>query len=209
MYQSANHAPTVNVVIDRCDGFADGVTEAGGTFVESIDVDANNFTLYQDQVEAGIGIDGEWTGIGILLAGQANHEPGLQVQSSHRGLQLGAIDVSEALYAALTDNRIEFGIDQQSYLQGSLPLPLLTWNAQVGQSLQQQNIDTRSGLITTAPSNECTVYEACNVAAPTPSPEPSTTMPSSSYTVSPQHWSINYPTTLLIVPFLSLLSTLW
>ena len=208
MYQSANHAPTVNVVIDRCDGFANGVTEAGGTFVESIDVDANNFTLYQEQVEASIGIDGEWTGIGLLLAGQANHEPGLQVQSSHRGLQLGAIDVSDALYAALTDNRIEFGIDQQSYLQGSLPLPLLTWNAQVGQSLQQQNIDTRSGLITTAPSNECTVYEACNVAEPTPSPDPSTTMPSSC-TVSPQHWSVNVPTALLIVLFLSLLSTLW
>mmetsp|Transcript_2534 Transcript_2534/g.5524 ORF Transcript_2534/g.5524 Transcript_2534/m.5524 type:complete len:155 (-) Transcript_2534:412-876(-) len=126
----ANHAPTVNVVIDRCDGFADGVTEAGGTFVESIDVDANKFKLYQEQVEASIDIDGEWTGIGLLLAGQANHEPGLQVQSSHAGLQLGAIDVSDALYAALSDNKIEFGIDQQSYLQGSLPLPLLTWNAQ-------------------------------------------------------------------------------
>jgi len=86
--------------------------------------------LYQEQVEASIDIDGEWTGIGLLLAGQANHEPGLQVQSSHAGLQLGAIDVSDALYAALSDNKIEFGIDQQSYLQGSLPLPLLTWNAQ-------------------------------------------------------------------------------
>jgi hypothetical protein len=99
--------------------------------------------------------------IGTALIPQA-----LPIQKGHPSLKLGAFDVDTTLYEALKGKSVLFGIDQNSYLQGYLPIPLLAWYAQTGQILNNQFIESGPDFLEAAPSDaaiECrsSYYEVC------------------------------------------------
>jgi len=150
-----HHAQGVDVVDERCDGFRDGlVATSPNANYTNIFVDPTNRTAYMMAVEGAVGVAGDWEGIGLFLAGQPNHLPGIELLGKHLKATAGAIDVSDALYQALDDGIILFGVDQQPYLQGYFAIPLLTLAATTGETLLNPLLETGPSFVTTSPSAE-------------------------------------------------------
>lgn len=134
----------VTVVNERCNGFRDGLFSRNVTAYTNVFVEPTDPELFRATVEQAVNRDDEddWSGVGLLLAGQPNHIPGIDLLMDHPGAKAGAIDVSEALYQALEDDLLLFGVDQQPYLQGYLALPLLTYKAWIDQGLLNPLLST-------------------------------------------------------------------
>ncbi len=116
-----------NVALDqRCQGFTDGLAESGGT-VEVLAVDLNNPTEAQQAIDAALTANPDIDG--ILTLGPTGAAPAL---AALRGTgQLGTIklatfDLSPDVLEAIASGDMLFAIDQQQYLQGYLPIVLLT-----------------------------------------------------------------------------------
>jgi simple sugar transport system substrate-binding protein len=131
-----DHAPGNVVLIDRCGGFQKAAEEKGIPYLGPVTVPDDNAELFVNNVETFIrdSNNNEWSGLGILLAGQPQHEPGLTLKDGHPEILVAAFDTSDALYQGLEDGKALFGMDQGPYLQGYLPIPLLTWQAKQRQS---------------------------------------------------------------------------
>jgi simple sugar transport system substrate-binding protein len=114
-----------NVALDlRCEGFTDAMTAAGGT-VEVLQTDLNNPTEAQSRIEAAL--SGDDTINGILTLGPTGAAPALEaVAASGADVQLGTFDLSPDVLEAIRDGNMLFAIDQQQYIQGYLPVVLLT-----------------------------------------------------------------------------------
>src|SRR5215211_7178249 len=116
-----------NVALDeRCRGFTDGLTESGGT-VEVLQVDLNNPTEAQQRMEAAITAN---EGInGILTLGPTGALPALEALRSLDmigTIQLATFDLAPEVLEAIVAGDMLFAIDQQQYIQGYLPIVLLT-----------------------------------------------------------------------------------
>jgi simple sugar transport system substrate-binding protein len=120
----ANHE-VGNASLDlRCKGFLDAVTKAGGTG-KVLGVNAADPTDSQQKVLAalGDGVDG------ILTLGPLGSNAALAAlkQNGKIGqIKLGTFDLTPDVLAGIRDGQLEFAIDQQQYLQGYLPIVLLT-----------------------------------------------------------------------------------
>lgn len=117
-----------NVALDeRCRGFTDGITEAGGT-VEVLAVDAiSDPTGAQQAIEAALQADPEING--MLALGPTGAAPAMAALESlgQTGtIKLATFDLSPEVLQAIVDGDVLFAIDQQQYLQGYLPIVLLT-----------------------------------------------------------------------------------
>ena len=116
-----------NAALDlRCQGFTDALAESGGT-VETIAVDLADPTGSQQRISAAITADD--TINGILTLGPTGAAPALAALTD--GGQLGTIplatfDLSPEVLDAIEAGDMLFAIDQQQYLQGYLPIVLLT-----------------------------------------------------------------------------------
>ncbi len=109
---------------ERCRGFADGLTESGGT-VENLAGDLNNPTEMTQRIQAALSADTEING--VMALGPSAAMPALQgIQASGREVQLGTFDPSSDVLQAIQDGDILFAIDQQQYLQGYLSITFLT-----------------------------------------------------------------------------------
>ncbi len=118
-----------NLALDqRCQGFADGL---GGN-VEVLGVHGD-FTEIRNAVEIYLRRN---TGVqGILTLGPVGADPTLAALESVGRVgqvQFGTFDLSPAILEALDAGRMSFAIDQQQYLQGYLPIVLLTQHALYG-----------------------------------------------------------------------------
>jgi simple sugar transport system substrate-binding protein len=115
-----------NVALDlRCQGFADGLAESGGTS-EVIAVDLADPIDAQQRVSAAIAANNP---DGILTLGPTGAAPTLaaMVEEGLIGqIQLGTFDLSPDVLEAIRDGNMLFAIDQQQFLQGYLPIVLLT-----------------------------------------------------------------------------------
>jgi simple sugar transport system substrate-binding protein len=124
-----------NVALDlRCQGFTDGLAETGGT-VEVLAVDLADPTGSQQSVAAALTANSEVDG--ILTLGPTGAAPTLAAltESGQLGtIQLATFDLSPEVLQAILDGDMLFAIDQQQYLQGYLPVVLLT--------LYQTNLNT-------------------------------------------------------------------
>ena len=101
-----------NTALDlRCQGFADALAEAGGTS-EVVAVDLADPAATQATVEAALTADPDVNG--VLTLGPT-----------------GALPTLEALNS-IADGTMLFAIDQQQYLQGYLPIVMLTLYNQYG-----------------------------------------------------------------------------
>jgi simple sugar transport system substrate-binding protein len=114
----------------RCKGFLDAITKAGGTG-KVLAVNAADPTDSQQKITAALagGIDG------ILTLGPLGSGPALSALKKGGSLgkvRLGTFDLTPEVLAGIRDGELEFAIDQQQYLQGYLPIVLLSQYKQFG-----------------------------------------------------------------------------
>src|SRR6266581_2075132 len=111
----------------RCKGFQEGLTQADGGTVKVIGVNLTNPTQTQQTIEAALQHD---TSIdGILTLGPTGATPtikALQDLNKLGQIKLATFDLSSDVLTAIKNKQMLFAIDQQQYLQGYLPIVLLT-----------------------------------------------------------------------------------
>ena len=138
-----------NVALDlRCQGFTDGLAESGGT-VEVLAVDLADPTGAQQSVSAALTANADING--ILTLGPTGAAPTLAAltESGQLGtIQLATFDLSPDVLQAILDGNMLFAIDQQQYLQGYLPVVLLTLYATNLNTVANEVIMTGPGFVT-------------------------------------------------------------
>ncbi len=110
----------------RCKGFQEGLAMTGGT-VKVIGVNLSNPTQIQQTVEAALQHDPSIDG--ILTLGPTGATPtikALQDLNKLGQIKLATFDLSSDVLQAIKAGQMLFAIDQQQYLQGYLPIVLLT-----------------------------------------------------------------------------------
>jgi simple sugar transport system substrate-binding protein len=133
---------------DRCRGFTDGLGEAGGT-VEVLEVDLNNPTEAQARVEAALSTNPDIDG--ILALGPTGAAPALEALSGTGQLgtiQLATFDLSPDVLEAIERGDMLFAIDSQQYMQGYLPIVLLTLYATNLNTIANPVLMTGPGFVT-------------------------------------------------------------
>ena len=116
-----------NVALDlRCQGFADAMGEAGGS-VEVLAVDLADPVDAQQRIDAALTASADVDG--VLTLGPTGAAPALAALTDRGQLgdiQLATFDLSPEVLEAVRDGDMLFAIDQQQYIQGYLPIMLLT-----------------------------------------------------------------------------------
>ncbi len=117
-----------NVALDlRCEGFTEGL---GGT-VEVVPVDLADPTGAESTVSGALSANPDVNG--ILALGPTGALPTLAaVQAAGVDVQLATFDLAPEVLQAIIDGDMLFAIDQAQYLQGYLPIVLLTQYLETG-----------------------------------------------------------------------------
>ncbi len=110
----------------RCKGFQEGLAQTGGT-VKVIGVNLSNPTQTQQTIEAALQHDPSIDG--VLTLGPTGASPAIKALQDLNKLgqiKLATFDLSSDVLKAIKNGQMLFAIDQQQYLQGYLPIVLLT-----------------------------------------------------------------------------------
>jgi simple sugar transport system substrate-binding protein len=122
-----------NLALDlRCAGFRDAL-EAAGARVRILAVELADPDGTRQRIAAALRTDSEVDGLLALATIAA--EPALQALDETgraESVRFGTFDLSPDVLAAVRDGRMAFAIDQQQYLQGYLPVVLLTKYIETG-----------------------------------------------------------------------------
>jgi simple sugar transport system substrate-binding protein len=111
----------------RCAGFARAMRESGGSS-RVVAVDSNKDP---DGSRERIRQASRRPGVDAVLT-LSNHEAELAAEVAPAGSILATFDYSPKVLQAIRSSRIEFAVDQQPYLQGYMPIVLLTELARYG-----------------------------------------------------------------------------
>lgn len=138
-----------NVALDlRCQGFTDAMAEADGT-VEILAVDLADPVDAQQRIGAGLAANPDIDS--ILTLGPTGAAPAMEALSE-LGMQdeilLATFDLGPEVLEAVRDGHMLFAIDQQQYLQGYLPIVLLTLHAENLNTVANDVIMTGPGFVT-------------------------------------------------------------
>jgi len=162
------HDAVNEALTDRCNGFEDGMKAVSPniTYLGNPVVPIDNRAIYVGEVEKIIDTPGDWEGIGALSIGPATLGSLLAVKDQHPKLLVGTFDANNEVFEALDSGRLLFGIDQNPFMQGYMPVWLLTTMAHTKQHLRNPYIQTGPRFVETAPSNAlqiCTAnhFEVC------------------------------------------------
>lgn len=132
---------------ERCRGFTDGLAESGGT-VENLVVDLNNPTEAQQRVEAALTENPDIDG--IMALGPTGAAPALMAIDA-LGVQddvaLATFDLSPEVLEGIQEGTVLFAIDQQQYMQGYLPIVLLSLYQRNGNTVANDIIMTGPGFV--------------------------------------------------------------
>ena len=119
-----NHYITNPASVERCQGFADGLgVELGNQMIDS----GQDPSEVQSKVAAYLQTNPETNG--ILTLGPTSAEPtiaALNASGMAGSIFFGTFDLSPAIAEAIKADTISFAIDQQPFLQGYLPVVILT-----------------------------------------------------------------------------------
>jgi len=132
---------------ERCQGFTDAMTEAGGT-VNQLVVDLNNPTEAQQRVSAELTSNPDING--IMALGPAGATPAIMaVQDAGvaDSVNIATFDLSTDVLTAIQDGTVSFAIDQQQYLQGYLPIVFLTLYERNGNTIAADIVPTGPGFV--------------------------------------------------------------
>ena len=133
---------------ERCRGFTDGLGESGGA-VEVLEVDLNNAAEAESRIDAAVSADD--TIDGVLALGPTGAAPALAALTAADKLEtvsLATFDLSPEVLEAIVAGEMLFAIDQQQYLQGYLPIVLLTLNITNLNTVANPVIMTGPGFVT-------------------------------------------------------------
>ena len=155
-----NHHPDNVALIQRCDGFANGISGKNITYLGSASVPLDSKLVYIEEVENIVNTTGDWDGIGALGAGEPQIGSLLATQELHPNLLIGFFDVNSDLFEGLDSGKILFGIDQNPFMQGYMPVWLLTIMAHTKQNLQNQYIKTGPRFVEKSPSDALQICTA-------------------------------------------------
>jgi len=133
---------------ERCRGFTDGLGESGGA-VEVLEVDLNNASEAESRIDAAVSADD--TIDGVLALGPTGAAPALAALTAADKLEtvsLATFDLSPEVLEAIVAGEMLFAIDQQQYIQGYLPIVLLTLNITNLNTVANPVIMTGPGFVT-------------------------------------------------------------
>ncbi|MFQ5971400.1 MAG: sugar ABC transporter substrate-binding protein [Alphaproteobacteria bacterium] len=143
-----------NVALDlRCEGFTDGL----GGEVDVLAVNLGDPTETRNAVTAALNRNPDVDG--VLTLGPTGADPTLQAleEAGRLGqVEFGTFDLSPSVLEALRDGKMSFAIDQQQYLQGYLPIVLLTQFSKFG-VMPGADVLTGPGFVT--PENAAQVID--------------------------------------------------
>jgi simple sugar transport system substrate-binding protein len=120
-----NHEPGVATLRERCRGFAAGLAKSGGS-ARVVTIDLQQRAAAVRRISAAVSanrVDG------VLALGPGGAAPTLEVLRATRRLgkiPFGTFDLAPEVLRAVKAGQMEFAIDQQPFLQGYLPIVLLT-----------------------------------------------------------------------------------
>ncbi|HKV57736.1 MAG TPA: sugar ABC transporter substrate-binding protein [Ktedonobacteraceae bacterium] len=138
----------------RCKGFKEGLAQTGGTVTE-IGVNLSNPTQTQQTIQAALQHDSSIDG--ILTLGPTGASPAikaLQALNKLGTIKLATFDLSSDVLNAIKNNQMLFAIDQQQYLQGYLPIVLLTLYATNLNTIANDVLQTGPGFVTASNVNQ-------------------------------------------------------
>ncbi len=145
-----------NVALDlRCQGFEDGLGEGASVDVLAVSTDP---TEIRNAVLAAFSANANLEG--VLAVGPVGGEPtiaALEENGQLGEIELGFFDLSPTILQTLADGNAAFAIDQQQYLQGYLPVAMLTLYIQYGLLPGSEVVLTGPGFVT--PDNAAQVVE--------------------------------------------------
>lgn len=119
-----NHEQGNAALEARCNGFTEGMS---GANVSQLAVQGTDPTSAQNAIEQRI--SGGKNLDGLLALGPQSANPMLaavSAQNMHDQLKLATFDLGTEILQAVSDGQMLFAIDQQQFLQGYLPVVLLT-----------------------------------------------------------------------------------
>jgi simple sugar transport system substrate-binding protein len=151
-----NHQPKNAAINDRCNGFTDAITRAGGT-VETLVVDKSNLPEAKQRIVMALQLDPNTDGIMVTtdlvntdltvkdlpIPLQAIQESGIT-----RKVMFASFDFSPKTLDAIKTGKMAFAIDQQQYLQGYLPMIILNLYLENANTMYQDLIATGPQFIT-------------------------------------------------------------
>lgn len=140
-----NHAISNTVVAQRCQGFADGLgVELGGQMIDSGQDPAEVKNRVQAYLNANPDTDA------VLTLGPVSADPTL-LALDEMGLSgeiyFGTFDLGDEIVKGIKSGVIEWGIDQQPFLQAYLPVVILSNYDRYG-VLPGNNINSGPGFVT-------------------------------------------------------------
>ena len=139
----------------RCKGFQEGLSQADGGTVKVIGVNLSNPTQTQQTVEAALQHDPSIDG--ILTLGPTGATPtikALQDLNKLGQIKLATFDLSSDVLKAIKNGQMLFAIDQQQYLQGYLPIVLLTLYKTNLNTIANDVLQTGPGFVTSDNVNQ-------------------------------------------------------
>ena len=132
-----------NVALDlRCSGFAEGF---GGN--ATVLPTSNDPSEIKAKVKAALESDASIDTVLTLGAGTAGEPAVAAIKEIGSSAKLGSFDLSPGFLQSVVDGDAAFGIDQQQYLQGYLPVLFLVQNARYG-LMPGGNVPSGPNLIT-------------------------------------------------------------
>jgi simple sugar transport system substrate-binding protein len=132
---------------ERCAGFEEGITAAGGT-VQQLVVDLNSPTEAQQRIDAALTQNPDING--IMALGPAGATPAIMaVQDAGvtDTVRIATFDLSPEVLTGIQDGTVLFAIDQQQYMQGYLPIVFLTLYQRNGNTVAQDIVMTGPGFV--------------------------------------------------------------
>ncbi len=140
-----NHAIQQPTVGERCRGFADGLgVELGDSMMDS----GTDPAEIKNKVLAYLSANPDTNG--ILTLGPVSADPtiaALKENGMAGQIYFGTFDLGEEIVTAIKDGTIQWGIDQQPFLQAYLPVVILTNYDRYG-VLPGNNINSGPGFVT-------------------------------------------------------------
>lgn len=140
-----NHYITNPASVERCQGFADALgVDLGNQMIDA----GQDPGEIQSKVAAYLQTNPDTNG--ILTLGPTSAHPtiaALNANSKAGAIFFGTFDLSSEIAAAIKDGTINFAIDQQPFLQGYLPVVILTNLARYG-VVPGNSINSGPGFIT-------------------------------------------------------------
>jgi simple sugar transport system substrate-binding protein len=142
-----NHYITNPSSVERCQGFADALgVDLGSQMIDS----GQDPTEIKSKVQAYLSANPETNG--ILTLGPTSAEPtlaALEEMGKSGTIEFGTFDLSTSIADAIKADIISYAIDQQPYLQGYLPVVILTNLTRYG-VVPGNSINSGPGFVTKA-----------------------------------------------------------